>query len=74
MLAGFFRVMLGVDVMTLRDVRVVAGFLVIARAMMLGGGAMMFGGVLVMLGGFQMMFRGVFGHGITSAENDTRRV
>jgi hypothetical protein len=72
--AGFVCVMLGVGVVPVRDVRMVAGFFMIAGAMMLGGGAMMFGGVLVMLGGFQMMFRGVFGHGITSAGDDTRRV
>jgi hypothetical protein len=74
MLAGFFGVMLGVVVVPLRDVRMVAGLFMIAGAVMLGGGAMMFGGVLVMLGGFQMMLRGVFGHGITSAGKDTRRV
>ena len=49
----------GVGLVTLRDLRVVAGLFMIAGAMMLGGMAMMFGGVFVMLGGFMMMFRGV---------------
>jgi hypothetical protein len=60
MLAGFFGMMLGVDRVTLRGVRMVTGLFMIAGAMMLGCMAMMLGGVLVVLGGFQMMLRGVF--------------
>jgi hypothetical protein len=67
-LAGLLGVMLGVGVVAMRDVGMVAGFLVISRCMMLGSEAMMFRGVLVVLGGFQVVilsfFRhGAFGHG-----------
>ena len=59
MLARFFGVMLGVDMVTLCDVRVMPGFLMVPGAVMLGGCAMVFRGVLVMLGSFQMMLGGV---------------
>ncbi len=51
MLAGFFGMMLGVDMVTVRGVRMVAGFLVIAGSVMFGCMAMVFGSLFVMLGG-----------------------
>jgi hypothetical protein len=58
--AGFFGVMDCVDVMALRDVRMVAGFMMVAGAVMLGCGAMVFGGLFVVFGGFHVVIRGVF--------------
>jgi hypothetical protein len=57
MFAGFFSVMNRVKMVTMRDMRVMAGFLV-ARgavvfrrvAMMLGGGLVVLGSLIVMLG------------------------
>jgi hypothetical protein len=63
MLAGFFGVMLGVRVMAMRDVGMVAGFLMISGSVMFGGGAMMFRGVLVMVGSFQVMLFAFLRHG-----------
>ncbi len=51
MLRGFRGVMRRVGVMAVRYVRVVAGFLVIARFMMFGGLTMVFGSLVMMLGG-----------------------
>jgi hypothetical protein len=62
-LAGFFRVVDGLYMMTLRDVGVVAGFMMVAGAVVLGCRTMVAGGVFVMFCGFYMMFRGGFRHG-----------
>ena len=66
MFAGFFGVMNGVDMMAVRDVRVMAGFLMIAGSVMLGCRAMVLGGFFVVLCGFQMVIRSRFRHGLTS--------
>lgn len=71
MLAGFFGVMNGVDLMAVRYVRVMTGFLMVSRRVMLGSRAVMLGGVFVMFSRFQVMFsgmfrRGMFRHGVTS--------
>jgi hypothetical protein len=57
MLASFLRVMLGVDLMPVRHVRVMTGLLVVATFVMLGGRVVMFRGMLVMFSGFAVMFR-----------------
>jgi hypothetical protein len=63
MLAGFFRVMLGVDLMAMRYVGMVAGLFMISGGVVLGGVAMVFRGVLVMLGGFVVVLFTFFRHG-----------
>jgi hypothetical protein len=49
----------GVNLMALRHVRVMAGFLVIAGGVMLRGRLVMLSGMLVVFGCFSVMFRGV---------------
>jgi len=61
-LAGFLRVMYGVDMVAMGHVGMVTGCFVVPGFMMLGSGAMMLGGVLVMFGGFFMVFRALFRH------------
>jgi hypothetical protein len=63
MLAGFFGVMNRIDVMAVCDVRVMAGFLMIAGSMMLGCRPMVLGGFFVVLCGFHMVIRSRFRHG-----------
>jgi hypothetical protein len=65
-LARLFGVMNGMDMMALRDMRMVAGLLMVPGGMMLGSRAVVLGGVLMMLGGFGVMIRSVFRHGNTS--------
>jgi hypothetical protein len=60
MLAGFFGVVFGVDMVTLRHVSVVTGLMVVARLVMLGRSFMMRCGVFVMFCGFAVVFRGLF--------------
>ena len=62
-LAGFCGVVGGVVLMTLRDVRVVAGRLMAARFMVLGGGEMVLGRAFVMRRGFAVMVCSFLGHG-----------
>jgi hypothetical protein len=62
MLAGFVGMVSGVDRVSMGDVGVVPGLLVIARLMVFGRFAMMRGGVFMMFGGLQMMFRSVMSH------------
>jgi hypothetical protein len=62
MLTGFLGVMLGLNVVAMRDVGMVTGFLVVTSFVMLGSHAMMFGGVIMVLRGFMMMLRCFFGH------------
>ena len=57
-LAGFFGVMLRVNVVTVRHMSVVTGFVVVARRMKLGGGTVVPGGLLMMFGGFMVMMLG----------------
>jgi hypothetical protein len=63
MLARLFGVMFGVSTVAVRNMGVVAGFLVVSGGVMLGSGAMVFRGMLVMLGGFQVVFFAFFRHG-----------
>lgn len=55
MLAGFFRVMGGVDSMAMRDVSVMTGLLVVSALVMIGGRAVVLGGVLMVFGCFSVM-------------------
>jgi hypothetical protein len=64
MLAGFLGVMLGVDVMPLRHMRVMTGQMMVATFVMIGRCFVMLGGMFVMLGSFAVMFRGLFRHGL----------
>lgn len=57
-LAGFFGVMGCMSRMTMRYVSVVAGFLMVTRFVMFGGGPVVRGGVLMMICGFAMMICG----------------
>jgi hypothetical protein len=59
MLACLFGMIRGVNLMALRHVRVMAGFLVIAGGVMLRGRLVMLSGMLVVFGGFAVMFRGL---------------
>jgi hypothetical protein len=56
----FFVVMHCVQMMSVRDMSMVGGFLVIAGLMVFGGFLMVARRVLVMFGGFSMMFRCLF--------------
>jgi hypothetical protein len=62
MLAGFLRVVLGMNVMAVGHVGVMAGFVVIPGFMVCGCGEMMLRGVLVVLGGFLVMVSALFRH------------
>jgi hypothetical protein len=62
MLPGFVGMVAGVQRVSMGDVGVVPGLLVIARVVVFGRFAMMCGGVFVMFGGLQMMFRSVMSH------------
>jgi hypothetical protein len=55
MLARLIGVMLGMDLMTARHVRVMAGRLVVATFVVVGSRLMMPGGVFVMFRGFAVM-------------------
>lgn len=68
MLTGFPRVMSGMAVMPVSDVRMVRRRFVIARFMLLRRGMMMLGRVFVMLGCFSMVIDRFFRHGISSLE------
>jgi hypothetical protein len=48
--------------MTMRDMGMVSGFLVIARFVVFRSHLMMVGCVLMVLGGFPVMFGGLLGH------------
>jgi hypothetical protein len=64
MFRGFGGMMLGMDTMPLRDMRVMPGFFVVARLVMLCRLAMMFRREFVMLRGRFVMFGfGFAGHG-----------
>ena len=60
-LGGFARVMFGVLVMRMGEMRMMRARFVIAVGDVAGGGAMMFGGLFVMLGGVLVMLGGVLG-------------
>ena len=66
MLAGFFGVVDRMDEMTLRDVRVMAGFVVISSFVVVGGRSMMASSVIVVLRGLAMVLGAFFRHGKTS--------
>jgi hypothetical protein len=62
-LAGFFGVMCGVVEMTLSNMGVVPGFLMITPFMMLGCGQMVLRGVFMMFCRLAMVLCGFLGHG-----------
>jgi hypothetical protein len=64
--AGFFGVMRGMVEMTLSDVGVVPGLLVIAPFMVLGCGQVVFLCVFMMFRRLAMVLDGFLGHGISS--------
>ncbi|HEY0145418.1 MAG TPA: hypothetical protein VGB93_04565 [Methylovirgula sp.] len=55
MLGGFVGMMIGLEAVAVRDVRVVAGEVMFVLFVVLGGFAMMLGGLFVMVGGGLMM-------------------
>ena len=59
-LASLFGVMNRVQMMTVRHMRVVAGFFVVPALLVIGGRTMMFGRVIVVFGGFAVMIRNLF--------------
>ena len=61
--ARLLSMVLGMGMMTMRDVGMVMRLLMIAGGMMLCGSAMVFRGVLVMFSSFQMMLFSFFRHG-----------
>ena len=67
-LAGFFGVMRRVNVVTVRHMSVVTGFVVVACRMKLGGGTVVLGSLFVMFGGFVVMIGSGLGHGETSEQ------
>ena len=62
MLAGLFGVMLGMHMMAMRDMRVVTGFVMIPRLVMIGSRAMMLRGMFMMLGSFAMVLGSLVRH------------
>lgn len=64
MLAGFFRVMRGVDRVAMRHMRVVAGLAVVAGFVMIGRRPVVRGGMFVVLGCFAMVICGFLRHGM----------
>jgi hypothetical protein len=62
-LARFPGVMRRVGGMAVRDMSVVAGFLMVARFMMIGGGVVILSGKLVVFGGFAVMIDSLLRHG-----------
>jgi hypothetical protein len=58
MLAGFFGVILGVDVTPVGHVRLMTRLSVVATLVMLGGRFVMLSGMFVMFSSFAVMFRG----------------
>jgi hypothetical protein len=65
-LGGFPGVVLGLNVVAMRQVRVVAGLLRIPRLVVFRSGAMLFGGVLVMFRSLNVMLSTLFRHGVSS--------
>jgi hypothetical protein len=57
MLAGFFGVMLGMDLVAVRHVRVMTSQMVLAAFVLLGSRPVMLRGMFVMFSGFAVMFR-----------------
>ncbi len=55
MLGGFAGMMIGLEAMTMRNVRVMARKMMLTLFVVLGGFAMMLGGLFVMVGGGLMM-------------------
>ena len=65
MLCGFFRVVIGVQVVTVRDVGMMASFFMVPACVMLGRFFVMSGRVFIMLRSFSMMFCAFFTHRVT---------
>lgn len=68
MLGGFVGMMIGLEAVAVRDVRVVAGEVMFVLFVVLGGFAMMLGGLFVMVGGGLMMLGFVQGAHFFSPE------
>jgi hypothetical protein len=66
MLAGFLGMLNRVDVMPVRDMRMVAGALMVTGFVVIGCCSMVASGVFVMLRGLAMMLGAVCGHDKTS--------
>ena len=62
MLCGFLRVVIGVQVVTMRGVGVMTGFFIVPACVMLGRFFVMSGCVFIMLCSFSMMFCAFFTH------------
>ena len=62
MLAGLLGMVGCVVEVTFRDVRMMAGFFMVASFVMVGGGMVLFGGVFVVLRRLAMVMDGFFGH------------
>jgi hypothetical protein len=65
MLGRFFGVVFCLQVMTVRQMSVVAGLFGVTRFVMLGGAQMVFGRLLMMFGCLTMMFRALIRHGFS---------
>jgi hypothetical protein len=64
-LGRFFGVVFFLQVMTVRQMSVVAGLFVVTCFVMLGGGQMVLGRLLMMFGCLTMMFRALIRHGFS---------
>ncbi len=74
-LAGFLRVVLGLNLVAMRHVGVMTGLVVVARFVMLGCRLVVQGGVFVVFSGFEVMLRGFFRHGLVEPPRyDTQRM
>jgi len=62
MLTGLFGVVHGVAQVALRHMRMVTGFFMVARFMVVSGRLVMFSGMFVVFRCFAVMLRGFFGH------------
>jgi hypothetical protein len=69
-LCRFFGMVLGLNMMAVRQMGVVAGLLVIALLMVLGGVFMMFRSVFMMLRGVAMMIEVFLRHGKSSLKEN----
>jgi hypothetical protein len=63
---GFLGVVLGLNMVAMRQVCVVAGLLRIPSVVVFRSGAMLFGGVLVMFRSLNVMLSTLFRHGVSS--------
>ena len=71
MLGGFLGVVLGLNMVAMRHVRVVAGLLGIPRFVVFRSGAMLFSGLLMMFRSLNVMLSTLFRHGVLSFMEST---